>query len=367
MATKVIFLKSGSQFTLPSDFGSFISVEAIGGGGGAGVGGKSGGAGAGAYAKSTTLTTTGWTAGSTILYYNVGSGGTSGASPTIGGITWFSNTNAIPASATSGAAGVKAAGGSPSAGYLRGLGANAVNCTGDVRYSGGRGGSASSNGNILIGFAGGGGAGGPGGAGGFGGGSDGSNNTLSIVANGGGGGASSALGFAGGNAGTGDDLAGTGGYGGFSEPNLGGDGATRYNPAYSGGLGSGGGGGYGNNSVYVGSGNGGDGSADAVWTQTSNGETAGNGGAPGGGYPAGGLGANAYGAGMSGSSTFVSNGGSGIIIFTYDAVAPTVTPYTVGQSGIANYVNTKSSLMINGTGVAAAGGLGNIGETVVGS
>jgi hypothetical protein len=70
---------------------------------------------------------------------------------------------------------------------------------------------------------------------------------------------------------------------------------------------------------------------------------------------------------MASSSTFVSNGGPGIIIFTYIAAAPTVTAYTVGQSGVANYVNTKSSLMISGTGVVAAGGLGGSGETVVGS
>jgi hypothetical protein len=366
MATKVIFLKTtgSGTFTLPSDFVSFISVEALGGGSGGGVSGKFGGGGAGAYAKSTTFTTTGWTAGSTILYYNVGTGGASGASPTAGGTTWMAATNAIPASATSGALGVKSAGGAAPSGYLRGLGGIIANCTGDIRYAGARGGSANSNGAILVGLAGGGGAAGPNGGGGFGGSSDGTTNTLATVGNGGGGGAAATS--SGGNAGGGSDGF-TGGYGGSSGFNTGGTGGNQYSPGYSGGLGSGGGGGFGDNSVYVGSGNGGDGSADAVWTQTSNGEVAGPGGAPGAGYPAGGLGTNAYGAAMSPSSTFVSNGGPGIIIFTYVASDIVVTPYTVGKSGVANYVNTKSSLMINGAGVAAAGGLGGSGETVVGS
>ena len=34
MAIKTVFITSGTTFTIPSDFGSLVSVEAIGGGGG---------------------------------------------------------------------------------------------------------------------------------------------------------------------------------------------------------------------------------------------------------------------------------------------------------------------------------------------
>jgi hypothetical protein len=294
VATKVIFLKSGSTFTLPSDYVSFLSVEALGGGGGAGVGSsKSGGAGSGAYVKSTTMDTTGWTAGVTTLYYNVGAGGTSSASPTSGGTTWFSNTNFAPVASSSGVAGVRAAPGVAPSGYLRGAGGGAAQSTGDVRRSGTLGGSASSNSTVLYGFGGGGGAPGPYSVGGFGGSSDGSSNNLGNIANGGGGGAGSS-----GGAGSGSGCAdsGFGGDGGYSSFNQGGNGATQYTYAGNGILGSGGGGGLGNNSLYVGAGNGGNGSADSIWTQTSNGETAGNGSGPGGGFPAGHV--VGYGAGM---------------------------------------------------------------------
>ena len=68
MATKVVFITSGTTFTVPSDFGSLVSVECIGGGG-SGAKGKVGvsyatGGGGGAYAKVTSIS--GLTAGGSV-------------------------------------------------------------------------------------------------------------------------------------------------------------------------------------------------------------------------------------------------------------------------------------------------------------
>ena len=44
MAVKTVFITSGTTFTIPSDFGSLVSVEAIGAGGGSTTGGTTGSA-----------------------------------------------------------------------------------------------------------------------------------------------------------------------------------------------------------------------------------------------------------------------------------------------------------------------------------
>ena len=73
MTTKVVFITSGTTFTIPSDFISLISVEAIGGGGGSFANANlAGGSGGGAYSYSNAIT--GLTAGTTV-YVSIGVGG----------------------------------------------------------------------------------------------------------------------------------------------------------------------------------------------------------------------------------------------------------------------------------------------------
>jgi hypothetical protein len=84
------------------------------------------------------------------------------------------------------------------------------------------------------------------------------------------------------------------------------------------------------------------------------------------GYGAGGAGA-LMSTGTSVITEIGGNGTGGFIFIEYTPSAVVTAAFTVGGPGVANYVNTKSSLMINGGGVAAAGGLGGSGATVVGS
>ena len=104
MAIKTIFITSGTTFTIPSDFGSLVSVECLGAGGGmnsalATSSLSKGGGGGGGYAKTTAIT--GLAANGT-AYVNVGAGGTT----TNGGTTWFNGaSNAAPTVSTQGALG----------------------------------------------------------------------------------------------------------------------------------------------------------------------------------------------------------------------------------------------------------------------
>ena len=105
--TKVVFITSGTTFSIPADFVTLISVQCIGGGGSGAHGGNNTGAagGGGAYAASTAVT--GLVAGG-MAYVNVGAGG----APTsyglgdgsAGGDTWFNAASATaPTSTTQGA------------------------------------------------------------------------------------------------------------------------------------------------------------------------------------------------------------------------------------------------------------------------
>lgn len=95
MATKTVFITSGTTFTIPLDFQSVVAVHAIGGGGG----GYYCGGGGGAYAQSTAVT--GLVAGGT-AYCSLGAGGTENG--TNGGVTWFnSSISTVPAGASQGA------------------------------------------------------------------------------------------------------------------------------------------------------------------------------------------------------------------------------------------------------------------------
>lgn len=102
MAIKTIFITSGTTFTIPSDFGSLVSVECLGAGGGIYAPSipsslsRSGGGGGG-YAKTTAIT--GLAANGT-AFVNVGAGATT----TNGGNTWFNGSaNAEPTVSTEGA------------------------------------------------------------------------------------------------------------------------------------------------------------------------------------------------------------------------------------------------------------------------
>lgn len=141
------------------------SIEAIGGGGaGSNGGGGSGGAGAGggAYSAVSNLTLT----PGAMISYRVGVGGDSESAN--GGDTWFNG-------ASFGAATVGARGGEGGVGRTDpGVGGQAADGIGTVKFSGGNGGQGASSGETRAGGGGGGGAAGPNGDGGNGGGASGS-------------------------------------------------------------------------------------------------------------------------------------------------------------------------------------------------
>ena len=130
----VIFLTSGTSWTVPSDWNSANNtIEVIGGGGG-GRNPAGGAGGGGAYSKTSNL---GLTPGSTVTI-QVGSGGGVGSA---GGDTWVSTTGSAPTSVSQG---VLAKGGSPGyvsgVNYLGGAGGATASGIGNVKYSGGTGG-----------------------------------------------------------------------------------------------------------------------------------------------------------------------------------------------------------------------------------
>lgn len=289
MAQKVVFITTtgAGTYTIPNDFGSLVSVEAIGGGG-SGDSSAGGGGGGGAYAKSTSVT--GLTAGGT-AYYQVGTTATD---------SWFNAaSNAAPTLVSQG---VLAKGGQTTGGNGAGLGGAAASCVGDVKYSGGDGGG--SNGSTC---AGGGGAAGPGGAGGT------AGNSVNTA---------------------------TGGGGGASITNPGNNGVFDNRAGANGGIGSGGGaagtagtagtGGGGGASTSGGSAPGAGGSGSTSFTQTSDSAVAGSGGGGGGGdgSDAGGNG-GLYGGG-GGAGTGSGTGAQGIIVFTYNLAEKTVFLTTTG-------------------------------------
>lgn len=133
MAVKTVFITSGTTYTIPSDFGTLISVECIGGGGGAGSAtGASGGGGGGGYSRSNAVT--GLVAGNT-AYVSVGAAGTG---TTDGGQTWFNATsNTAP---TTTAQGALANGGVRGTLATAGLGGSTTGAIGTTTFAGGNGG-----------------------------------------------------------------------------------------------------------------------------------------------------------------------------------------------------------------------------------
>ena len=243
-------------WTIPSDFYSLVSIEAIGSGGGVAATASSGGGGGGAYAKITSFPAL--TAG---LFVNHQVNTANGSS------SWFSIVNSTAPTSTS--EGVLAANGSTSTTTTGGAGGTTAASIGTVKYAGGAGGAGALGKNTG---GGGGGAAGPGGDGG-----NGSNSTGTTHGAGGSGAGSTSPGV---------NASGT----------TGGTAPT--------------GGGNGGNSGSAGS-------AGSIWTNTSDSTTAGPGGGGGGNRQAGGARGGGRGGGGSSGSTL---GAQGAIIFTYNAV-----------------------------------------------
>ena len=294
MAIKTVFITTvgNTTFTVPADFGSLVSVEAIGGGGNGGFGFFATGGGGGAYARSTSVT--GLIAGGT-AWYRVGAAATD---------SWFNTvSNTAPTLSTQGVLAKAGVTGS----FVAGTGGAAASCVGTTTHSGG-------NGVVIVATGtGGGGAAGPGGVGGD------SSAGLAATEGRGGGGGGASLSAAGSNAGAASASAGgAGGNGGGGTG--GGAGSTSGSVAGTAGTavtGGGGGGGFGNTS---GGSPGGAGGTGRYWIQTSNSATAGSGGGGGaGGTSALGGAGGLYGGGGGGSG-IASNaaGAQGIVVFTYN-------------------------------------------------
>jgi len=355
MATKTVFItQTGfSTFTVPNDFGSLVSIEAIGSGAGSKQSNKAPGSGGGAYAYSTT--STGLAPGKVLTTF-VGAGGSPGTVPSNGQASFVQDplTGNVYVEADYGRY--------PLGTTVAGLGGSSANCIGTgPHYSGGNGGV----GTTTYAKSGGGGAGGPGGNGGAGG----IGTSLSSIGQyGGGGGGAGGISGAGSVGADGSSVTLTGGNGGADgNGNAGGTGANTdtssvaTSPITGGG---GGGGGVFNYSPYQ---TGAAGGNSSIYTSVD-GLSAGPGGGGGGGAGFNGLGPGAgglYGGGAGGglNGQF---GANGIIIFTYNVAASATasSSYTVGQSGVANFVNTTSSAVTN---VVANNGLGSYSPVVIGS
>jgi YD repeat-containing protein len=309
------YLTSGTTFTVPSDWTSTNTIEAIGGGGGAGKGGAgndaAGGGGGGGYSKITNLSLT---AGASVSY-SIGAGGAGAtASPGTGGAggdTWFSSTSTLLAKGGGGGTGA-ANGGT----VLGGAAAVAAQGVGATRYSGGRGYPWVAQNR----FGAGGGAAGPSGNGKNGGG--GGDQSGSYYAGGGGGGASG--GTVGSDAATGVTV--PGGAGGAGRLGSGGG-------AGNGSAGSNGGGGGGG--TRGGTGTGGQGGAGSDWDSTHGAGGGGGSAARTGGSDAGGAGGLYGGGGGAGADRVTgASGAQGIIVITYTPPAAPPPP----PAGTANYV-----------------------------
>jgi hypothetical protein len=285
---KSFALVSTGSFTVPADFVSLISLEAVGvSGNGAStiIATSGGGGGGGAYSKTLgSSVSTSIVAGSTVVYANIASGTT----------TWLRiGSNSAPSSVANGVLANNGASASTNTGAAGGLASTSI---GDVKFNGGQGGQGWTASRYAGG--GGGGSGGPSGAGAIGGAAF----NTSVTRGAGGGGASN-----GGNAGSagltaaggqgGTITGGTGGAGAFTSPNT---------NAVAGTNGGGGGGGFGASFSTTNAGAaGGYLNINSVY-----GLVGGYGGRTGSSSPGGGSGGGG-------------NGGAGVVVFTYSTVAVT--------------------------------------------
>ena len=301
----VIFLTSGTTWTVPSDWNSANNkIEVIGGGGGGdnGVSGNpGGGGGGGAYSLASDVPLT---VGATVGI-SIGSGGTSATNPGgTGGNTYLCNSTSNCGSIGGSAVVVGANGGSGGTLFSPGAGGSTSGGVGSTLYAGGSGGGI---GGSAASGSGGGGAAGPSGAG--------SNGAY--------------------------DNSGSGSNGGAGDNDTGG----------SAGAGAG---------YYS---NGGSGGNGTEWTQTSDSSTAGSGGGGGGcGYTSGtdnGGNGGSYGGGGGGSyggNGATGSGAQGIIVITYTPTTSgsgpsgsgSQTAYTITSSaGSGGYISPSGSTQVN--------------------
>lgn len=300
-----------STFVVPSDFISFISVEAIGNGG---SGGSRTGGGGGAYAYSNLLT--GISVGTT-LYYYISFKGSNTA-------TWISTvTNVPPTTATQGVLAQPGANGTTTTTTI--LGGSSSTSIGTITYSGGNSGAGSFNSTYGSYYSGGGGgAAGPQGPGRDGG--NGGNNFLGSGYGGGGGGANGGTSGSTYNPGTGPD-GGNGGRGsgdGGPNPNQSsttGSSATTFS-VYYGGV-----------TTYYGPGGGGGGGSLSYSGSA-------------GGFFGGGDGGSAL--------TSVTLSGSGLIVFTYNSTLDYRQVQRLTSTGtlLTNYQFDEVTKTINGIDAA---------------
>jgi hypothetical protein len=324
-ATNVIYLTSGTTWTVPADWNpANNSIEVIGGGGGGanGIGNTNAGSGGGGggYSKINNLALT---PGANVTV-QVGTGGANGAAGANGTDTFFNGASCVGASACAKAG----AGGDTAGSHVGGAGGAAASGVGSTKYSGGSGGNSSGGG------SGGGGAAGPAGSGAVGGG------TTGIANNGGGGGGGAAGGTAGGaslsttnGAAGGNNYLGSGG-GAAGSPGTNGGGGGGGNG--NGGAGRAGGAGQSWDSTH-GAGGGGGGSGDCNGCTTP---ASGSGGL----YGAGGGGGGGGAVGRLGGT-----GAQGIIVITYTTGLYPGTPGTPTFSNIA-----QTSMRVNWSAALSA-------------
>lgn len=290
-STTIIFLTSGTSWTVPSDWNNINnSIEVIGGGGAGGGGNGSGqsgsGGGGGGYSKITNLSLT---PAATIAYV-VGAGGTSSGSS--GTDTYFNG-----ASFGVSSVGAKGGGGGVSSvGGAGGVGGASSSGIGTTKYSGGTGGI------TAVGPAPGIGGGGGGAAG--------------LNGNGAAGGAAAGSGGSGGQGDNGFGGTGGAGGGGGTSPGNGASG-TEYDASH-------------------GSGGGGGGSAN----RASPGQNGGNGGS--------------YGAGGGGSSDLVAasggTGSQGLIRIAYQPLSPITTSATYSIRSMGQPLQSATESYFDGSG-----------------
>jgi len=300
-ATQKSIVFSGSQsgsFTLPSDFGSLVSMRAFGSAGtnsGGVTATNGGGGGGGGYSETLAASVTAsMVAGSTVVYYSapaVGAGSSASSWINIG-------TNSAPSAVTSG---VLAFSGGNTSTNTAGTGGATASAVGGTKNAGGTGGAGFTS--TRNNGGGGGGAAGPSGAGANGG------NAFNTTALRGGGGGGAANGGSAGSNGTNT----AGGAGGSITGGSGGAGATSSAFATRGTNGGGSGGGYASlNSITPGS---------ILSFENGlyciNGGTGGRGGQTG-IANSGGLGGGGVYADIGGTISY----GSGLVVFTYVPAAP---------------------------------------------
>lgn len=160
MATKVFLTKaSSSPWTVPSDFGSLVSVECLGGAG-SGNGASTGSGGGGSAYAAITSTTTPLIAGVTTINFGVGAGGAppSGSTGADGTATWWNATSLSDAVTQGSAKSCAADFGRGGVAATAGAGGLAANSVGTTKFDGGSGNRGTTTGA-------GGGSGGPDGAG----------------------------------------------------------------------------------------------------------------------------------------------------------------------------------------------------------